>query len=353
MALFINGIGSISPAPAFAEFTTATLAARTGNRLHCLEPNYADYLDARASRRMSRIVKMGLVTALQALRDAGQSTTDGVIAGTGWGCLEDTVTFLQKMVTNQEEMLSPTSFIHSTHNTIAGQIAYQLKCRGYNNTYVHRNISFESTLIDATLLLLENPNATLLVGGIDELTDTSFDILTRLKTFKEPAEARAETEDETGADQLYRAGTPGTWAGEGSTFFAISCQHRPNSYAQLLAVRTVSFGTPAEAAAAARAMLDAHGYAQVDLLLSGDNGDFANDEACREFLADFGHEGPIEKFKHLCGEYPTASAFALGLAATRLAGRTPAPAPKISPRSILIYNRFQQAHQSLLLLAAC
>lgn len=154
MALFIHGIGAISPAPAFAALTAAAPVARAGNRLHALEPDYADYLDGRMSRRMSRFVKMDVVTALQALRDAGLSTTDGVIAGTGWGCPEATVTFLQKMVTNQEEMLSPPPFIHSTHNTIASQIAYQLKCRGYNNTYVHRNISFESTLIHATLLLL-------------------------------------------------------------------------------------------------------------------------------------------------------------------------------------------------------
>jgi 3-oxoacyl-[acyl-carrier-protein] synthase II len=351
MALFIHGIGNISPAPAFAEL--ATPVGRVGNRLHCLEPAYADYLDARVSRRMSRIVKMGTVTALQALRDAHLPTPDGVIAGTGWGCLEDTVTFLHKMVTHQEEMLSPTSFIHSTHNTIAGQIAYQLKCRGYNNTYVHRNISFESTLLDATLLLLENPATTLLLGGIDELTDTSFDILTRLKTFKEPAPAAPETDPETGADHLYGAGTAGTWAGEGSTFFAVSGQPQATSYAQLLAVRTVSFGTPGEAAAIARTLLAAHGYAQADLLLSGDNGDLANDEACRHFLAACGHQGPVEKFKHLCGEYPTASAFALGLAATRLAGCTPTAAGSPQPSSILIYNRFQQAHQSLLLLAAC
>ena len=353
MALFINGIGAISPAPAFAALTAAAPVARAGNRLHALEPNYADYLDARVSRRMSRIVKMGTVTALQALRDAGLTTTDGVIAGTGWGCLEDTVTFLQKMVTNQEELLSPTSFIHSTHNTIAAQVAYQLKCRGYNNTYVHRNISFESTLIDATLLLLENPDAGLLVGGIDELTDTSFDILTRLQTFKTPVEPRGETEVDTLGNELYAAGTPGTWAGEGSTFFAVSGRQQSSSYAQLLAVRTVSFSTPAEAAAIARTLLAAHGYTQVDLLLSGDNGDSTNDEACRHFLVESGHQGTVGKFKHLCGEYPTASAFALGLAATQLAGRVPAPEGATRPRSILIYNRFQQAHQSLLLLAAC
>ncbi|RZK47679.1 MAG: beta-ketoacyl synthase [Hymenobacter sp.] len=353
MALYINGIGNISPAPAFGP-AAETGARRTANRLHCQEPNYADYLDARASRRLSRIVKMGTAAALQALRAAGLTATDGVLAGTGWGCLEDTVAFLHKMVVNGEELLSPSAFIHSTHNTIAGQVAYQLKCRGYNNTYVHRNISFESALLDATLLLLENPAANLLLGGIDELTDTSFDILTRLKTFKDPV-ADLDGPADTRADRLYGANTPGTWAGEGATFFAVSGQAHPTSYAQLLAVRTVSFGTPAEAAAVARTLLAAHGYAQVDLVLSGDNGDAANDAACQDFQDALGPQKATERFKHLCGEYPTASAFALGLAATRLAAQAKAsvPASAAQPHSILIYNRFQQAHQSLLLLAAC
>jgi 3-oxoacyl-(acyl-carrier-protein) synthase len=337
MALFINGVGSISPAQDFDEIASSTPLA--GNRLRCIEPDYAAFLDPKVSRRMSRIVKMGIVTAMQAMRSAQLEAVDGVIAGTGWGCLEDTVAFLQKMVANKEEMLSPTAFIHSTHNTIAAQIAYHLKCRGYNSTYVHRNISFESTLIDAMLLLQERPNTNLLVGGIDELTDTSFTILSRLNTFKTPQQEPAE---------LYASGTSGTWAGEGSTFFVVSNQPGPNSLAQLLEVRTVSFSSPEQAATIARNMLSTHGHDQVDLLISGDNGDTENDAAGQVFEAAFAHQGPVQRFKHLCGEYPTASAFAVGLASSLLS--SPAePAPK----TILIYNRFQQAHQSLLLLTAC
>ncbi|MDB5233356.1 MAG: Beta-ketoacyl synthase, partial [Hymenobacter sp.] len=240
MALFINGIGAISPTAPFAEINAGAPVTRADNRLRCLEPDYSQFIDAKVSRRMSRIVKMGIVAAMKAMQDAQLTQADGVIAGTGWGCLEDTVSFLQKMVANEEEMLSPTAFIHSTHNTIAAQIAYHLKCRGYNSTYVHRNVSFESTLIDATLLLHEQPGASYLVGGIDELTDTSFNILSRLDTFKTPG-----TEQPA---ELYGTATPGTWAGEGATFFVLSNQASATSYAQLLEVRTVSFSTPAEAA---------------------------------------------------------------------------------------------------------
>ena len=345
MAVFINGIGSISPAPGFAELLAGRAWVPTGNRLLSTEPDYSAYLDPKASRRMSRVVKMGIATAKQALIDAKLSTVDGVIAGTGWGCLEDTSSFLQKMVANGEDMLSPTAFIHSTHNTIAAQIAYHLQCRGYNSTYVHRNISFESTLIDATLLLAEQPAATYLVGGIDELTDTSFHLLSRLGTFKDA--------NEPASTEPYAAGTSGTWAGEGATFFAVSGQSGPNSYAQLREVRTVSFSTPAEAAAKARQMLIAHGIDQADVLLTGNNGDTANDANCQEFTSAFGQYGQAQNFKHWCGEYPTASAFALGWAATLLAQPTATPNVPTRPQTVLIYNRFQQAHQSLMLLTAC
>ena len=62
----------------------------------------------------------------------------------------------------------------------------------------------------------------------------------------------------------------------------------------------------------------------------------------------------MHKFKHLCGEYPTASAFALSRAAALLAAPADGtPRPAEAPATVLIYNRFQQQHQSLMLLAAC
>ena len=344
MALFINGIGSVAPASALGPLPDE---ARAGSRLHAIEPDYTQFLDARASRRLSRIVKMGIAAAGLALREAGVAQPDGVIAGTGWGCLEDTVTFLQKLVVNDEDLLSPTAFIYSTHNTIAAQIAYLLRCRGYNNTYSHRNISFESALLDAQLLAAEQPALKLLVGGIDELTDTSFAVLSRLKTFK-------SQQPDGPPDELYDTDTPGTWAGEGATFFVVSGQAGPSTQAQLLAVRTVSFDTPEQAAAIARQLLAAHGLPQADVLLTGENGDTENDHAIQRFRAEFGHAGPVHKFKHLCGEYPTASAFALSRAAALLAAPADGtPRPAEAPATVLIYNRFQQQHQSLMLLAAC
>ena len=103
-----------------------------------------------------------------------------IITGTAFGCLEDTVTFLTRMMEQNEEMLPPTAFIQSTHNTVAAQIALMLKCHGYNNTFVHKGISFESALLDAMMLLKEQEADNILVGGTEEMVDASFKVLTRL-----------------------------------------------------------------------------------------------------------------------------------------------------------------------------
>ncbi|XHR94482.1 hypothetical protein ACFJIV_30115 [Mucilaginibacter sp. UC70_90] len=61
-------------------------------------------------------------------------------------------------------------------------------------------------------------------------------------------------------------------------------------------------------------------------------------------------------YKHLCGEYPTSSAFALWLTANILkTGSVPATIGQATTpvKKILIYNHYQMIHHSLILLSAC
>ena len=100
---------------------------------------------------MSRIIKMG-VRRMECLKEAGVENPGAIITGTAYGCLADTESFLTKMVENKEELLTPTAFIQSTHNTVGAQIALMLKCHNYNNTFVHRGFSFENALLDAIII---------------------------------------------------------------------------------------------------------------------------------------------------------------------------------------------------------
>src|ERR1700744_3463899 len=185
MKIYIRAIASISPAPAGVGANAATDqapppgAATTGNRLKAIEPDYSVYIDTKSIRRMSRIVKMSVAAAFQCLQEAEVAVPDAIITGTAYGCLGDTEIFLSRLIEQQEEALSPTAFIQSTHNTVGAQIALMLQCTGYNNTFVHRGFSFESALLDAVMLLQEGEAKTVLTGGIDEITDSSHAVLER------------------------------------------------------------------------------------------------------------------------------------------------------------------------------
>src|SRR5690606_12293647 len=117
-----------------------------GNRLIALEPGYQDYLDPLLARRMGRIVKMGIATAIRCLKDAGIERPDAIITGTALGCLGDTEKFLLAMIRDEEQFLTPTWFIQSIQNTVAAQIALQLGCREHNFTFTHKAFSLESGL---------------------------------------------------------------------------------------------------------------------------------------------------------------------------------------------------------------
>ena len=214
--MYIRATGNISPQNTFGHpLFLAEPVLYTGNRLTCIEPDYKQFIDVKMIRRMSRIIKMGVAAASDCLQEAQLEVPDAIITGTAYGCLEDTGIFLSKMVEQKEEMLTPTAFIQSTHNTVGAQIALMLHCHKYNNTFVHMVFSFESALMDAMMLLQEKTAANVLVGGVDEITAVSHSILTRFNGFIQRREPLLNSD-------LYASGTKGTIAGEGAAFFFIS-----------------------------------------------------------------------------------------------------------------------------------
>jgi 3-oxoacyl-[acyl-carrier-protein] synthase II len=172
MSVYINSSSMISPQKTFdGKITAEGRLLHTGVRLNCVEPNYAELIDPKAIRRMSRIIRMGVAAGTAAVKKAGLAHPDAIIIGTAFGCLEDTHSFISRMTEYGEDMLNPTPFIHSTHNTIAGQIALHFKCHGYNSTYVHRAVSFESVLLDGFMQVEEGSIGNALIGGTDEMID--------------------------------------------------------------------------------------------------------------------------------------------------------------------------------------
>lgn len=134
------------------------------------EPNSKEFIVPSEARRMSRILKRTVCTSLTALNEAGIHDPNAIITGTGMGCMENSEKFLIDMAAFGESCLKPSLFMQSTHNTIGSLIGIVLKCHGYNNTYSHEGISFESALLDGFVQLKLGVIRNALIGSHDENT---------------------------------------------------------------------------------------------------------------------------------------------------------------------------------------
>lgn len=326
MEIYINGTGCISPQATFDEstFTPASLKATNSNRLKCIEPEYKNYINPPLLRRMSRMIKMGIASSRICLDNAGITMPGAIITGTGLGCIEDTEKFTVSILENHEQLLAPTPFIQSTHNTVGGQIALLLGCHEYNYTYVHRGLSFESALLDAAMMIDEGSADNILVGGIDELTDRSFKLLQQLGIYSNQE----------------NVGTPG---GEGSAFFLLSGKKSERSLAKISLLKTFSStNDPTLISEKIKALMPA---SNVDLVLTGETGHAKTDDIFQKVkkIAFLNHS--FDTFKQYCGEYHTASAFALWLAVQKLS--------KGNLNSVLVYNHFIGSDHSCMLVEKC
>lgn len=315
----------------------------TGDKLTCIEPDYTQYVDAKLIRRMSRIIKMGVAAAMETLQQAGVTNPDAIITGTAYGCLADTDSFLTRMVEFKEELLSPTAFIQSTHNTVGAQIALQLKCHNYNNTYVHRGSSFEAAMMDALSLMNEGEAHHILVGAVDEIIEKSHAIIGRFGRYEQNGDS----------SKLLASGTPGTMAGEGAAFFMLSNQKENNAVAQLVDLKTYyKTQRPITSIINNFLMENNVGVDELDLIILGNNGDNKTDAHYNDISQKIFKGNRLVGYKNYCGEYPTSSAFALWMA-VKMIGYGKRLNNESSPKKILIYNNYKLQYPSLYLVSAC
>jgi 3-oxoacyl-(acyl-carrier-protein) synthase len=353
MGIFIQATANISPQKTFGRVPFLTEPIEyTSTRLKSIEPDYTAFIDVRSLRRMSRIIKMGVAAAMECLQEAGEKNPGAIITGTAFGCLEDTGIFLTNIVEQNEEMLQPTPFIQSTHNSVGAQIALILKCHEYNNTFVHRGFSFESALLDAFMLLDESETTSVLVGSVDEITDISHAILTRFGLYKRFPVSNLS---------MFTSASKGSIAGEGAAFFLLTSQPSINAYAQLEGIYT--FYKPAdfiEIEQHVLSFLSSHqiDIEDIDLIITGRNGDAKGDSIYKQLESSIFKNKNSLNYKHLCGEYSTSTSFALWLAANIIKSGT-APAVTVYEslngdklKRILIYNHYHNIHHSLMLVSA-
>ena len=302
------------------------------------------------ARRMSKTVKNSIVAASLAMKQAQIESPEAIITGSGLGVVGDTQNFLEKMLDNDEQFLTPTSFIQSTHNTPAAHIAARISCHAYNFTYVNRGHSFENALQDAEMQIAEGKTQ-ILAGGSDEMTEQYFFITQKAGWWKD---APINSED------IFDSETNGALCGEGTNYFVLSKEK--SELTQSCIDDTDTFYKPQSIDYIKNRInnfLKKNGRTleDIDLVLLGNSGDFPSDAVYKDLQNSLLSQNALGGFKHLCGEYHTASAFALWLANAILKTqnlpkfiRLNAKEPK-KLEKILIYNHYFNINHSLMLVS--
>ncbi len=345
--IHITGASAISPQPSFDREALDGIAAYDAHPLHVIMPDIAGYVDPIRVRRMTRSNRMGLLAALNALKRAGIDSPGAIIAATGDGCKESVERFLDNLIDSDEAIESPTAFIGSTHNSLAGLIALALKSNAYNYTYLQRGLSFPSALLDGLMQVGEEGVRHALVGAADVITADFFRTHRASGLWKERPVRNLD---------VLQSADRGAIAGEGAAFFVLDSEPTAGSVELLGADACFSIGDH-DLGAHASSLLDPAGIAtgSVDLVFLGLNGDHEEDRAYESARALF-PEATLACFKPLCGEYYTANAFGLWMAWSAL--RTGSVPPQVvlrgrstgGFRTALVHDHFQLKDHALMLL---
>ena len=286
-------------------------------------PVFRDYMAANEARRMGGLMKRALVTTLKVLKETGIEHPDAIITGTCLGSLDYTERILDAMLENGEEALSPTHFMQSTHNTVGSALAIYTKTHGYNTTYSHGSISFDLTVQDAWMQMQLGKISTALVGGHDEMTEGYF---SKLK-------------------QVNFVGVEGMVpCGEMAMSMMLNTDPNVDRLAELAGIRISFRPSREQLQQQLDALLNEAGLTldDVSLVMTGMNGNPANDQLYKTTLETLFPDKPTMDYKRVFGENYTASALGLYAAAHLLK-------QKDELKSVLLLNQTDSGDCSMML----
>lgn len=307
--------------------------------VHAVNPVFRDYIPANEARRMGNIMKRALVTSLKVLNETGIKQPDAVMSGTSIGSLDYTERFLDSIIENGEETLSPTYFMQSTHNTVGSTIGIYTKTHGYNTTYSHGGLSFDLAVQDAWMQMELGRICTALVGGHDEMTEAYFSILQK-----------------TG----YVGQEGMVPCGEVAMSMLLNTNPNIDALCELAGISICYHPSMDGLKNRTGKMLQQAGMTMEDVsaIMTGVNGNIINDEHYHEAIRALFPDKPLLHYKHLFGENYTVSALGIYAAAQCLKrGTVPSfvydtSSPQLcdSLDSILLINLANHDEYSLILL---
>ncbi|PCI99431.1 MAG: hypothetical protein COB15_04410 [Flavobacteriales bacterium] len=343
--MYITDLYSISPQKTFDNsIFEGEVEAFFGNKYYAIEPNYAELIPKGLLRRMGKAVRLGIGAGMPLIKK--QNDIDGIILGTASGGLDDCIKFLNQIVEYDEGTLTPTNFVQSTPNSIAGHLALMSKNSGYNNTHMGMGLAFESAILDAFLLFEEGEVSKLLIGNVEETSEHNHNIDTFAGYFKDT---------EITSTDLLNSNSKGSVRGEGSALFIVS-KNKENAICELADVHQFTYPKDKDIEKRAIEFLEKNKLApnDIDGLILGFSGDNRYDFWYNDLMNSF-PEANVYTYKNLVGEYATASGFATWLGAQILNEKN-IPNEAIykktnkSPKSILIYNNYLGAQHGFILM---
>ena len=349
MAVYINSTACISVQDTLNEnFVELLQNEQTATVISAIEPSYKEFIPAGMIRRMSKSVKMSSVASYYALKEAKIEIPEAIIVGTGMGCSQDSEKFLGNVLDNNEEFLTPTYFIQSTHNTVAGQIALGLKCHGYNFTYVNTSSSLEFSFLDAKLQLEDNEAQNILVGATDEQTARTMDLYRLNETIKK--------DNDLPFDYLNSQSNGVIW-GEGASFFVVGKNKTENTYAKLQDINIINRLKIENTKDFISNFLAKNNLSvdDIDAVILGFSGDQKSDAYYQKAVTILPNSIQLY-YKHLSGEFNTASGFSTFMACHILKNNRIPEIMRINSiekeniKNILLYNHLKGEDHSLMLL---
>ena len=198
----------------------------------------------------------------------------------------------------------------------------------------------------------ENEAATVLIGGIDELSDYNISIFKLAGFIKK---------DGTNPFSVLDSITKGVVFSEGATFFVVEDAKTESTYAEVLDVEILNRLETADIESKTAKFLKVNGLqmSDIDAVVLGFNGDVEFDGYYKSLAENLFANTPQLYYKHLCGEYNTASAFGLYIGAKIIKTQQIPSVLKVNAiekpiyKTILLYNQYKGIDHSFTLISQC
>lgn len=340
---YIHQSACISPQQTFGNINFNELKVYNNNQMLAIEPKY-EGIPPGQLRRMGKALRMGVGSGMSLLKS---NKVDGIIVGTSNGGIEDSISFLNQIEEYQEGRLTPTHFVQSTFNAIAGIMGLLTQNKGYNATHVHRGAAFENAALDAAMLLKENQQHQYLIGAVDEIS---------VRNYRMEALAGWYKKEMISSNEMFENISEGMIPGEGAAMFIVN-NIEQNANAKLSALHFFVCHNIEQLLKELETFLlnNKIEKSSIDLLMSGYNADERFIRYYQTIEKQF-EDKPICRFKKLTGDFQTVSALATWLSVqilnqnevpNHLLNRT-ISTEKVS--KILIYNNYRGEQHSFILI---